>query len=217
MDGIHDMGGMDGFGTIEHETNEPVFHTEWERRTVGMVMSMFAQRFFHLDEYRQKIERMTPVAYLGPYYARWLHAATTLLVDKGLLSQDELSSGRAAGKAENIELLAAEAIPGLLRARVSGKKDDAVTARFAAGDTVRARNIHPATHTRTPRYIRGKLGTVERDYGIFTFPDSHAQNAGDPPQHVYSVRFAAREVWGPEAPANDSLYIDMWDDYLEPG
>ena len=217
MDGIHDMGGMDGFGAVERDDEEPVFHAEWEKRTVGMVMSMFAQRFFQLDEYRQKIERMEPNAYLGPYYARWLHAASALLVEKGLLSRDELESGRAAGKSETIELISGDIVPGLLRARISGKKDDDVAARFAAGDTVRARNIHPLHHTRTPRYVRGKVGTVVRDYGVFTFPDSHAQNAGDPPQHVYSVRFAARELWGSDAPARDALYIDMWDDYLEPG
>ena len=216
MDGIHDMGGMDGFGAIERETEEPVFHAEWERRTVGMVMNMFAQRFFQLDEYRQKIERMEPIAYLGPYYARWFHAASTLLVEKGLLTRDELESGDAAGKAANVDLIAGDAIPGLLRARISGKQDDPIPTNFQPGDTVRARNIHPQHHTRTPRYIRGKTGTVERDHGVFTFPDSHAQIAAQPPQHVYSVRFPAREVWGPEAPACDALYIDMWDDYLEP-
>ena len=217
MDSIHDMGGMDGFGAVEREANEPVFHAEWESRTVGMVMSMFAQRFFQLDEYRQKIERMTPIDYLGPYYARWLHAATSLLIEKGLLSQDELESGRSAGKRDNVELISAAIVPDLLRARISGKKDEAIAARFQIGDTVRARNIHPLTHTRTPRYVRGKRGTVERDHGVFTFPDSHAQNADDPPQRVYSVRFAARELWGPDAPSKDGLYIDMWDDYLEPG
>ena len=127
-----------------------------------------------------------------------------------------MESGHAAGKADGIDLIAGDAIPGLLRARISGKQDDPVPANFQPGNSVRARNIHPQHHTRTPRYIRGKTGTVKRDYGVFTFPDSHAQNAAAPPQHVYSVRFTAREVWGLEAPARDALYIDMWDAYLEP-
>ena len=152
----------------------------------------------------------------GPYYARWFHAASTLLVEKGLLTRDELESGHAAGKAANVDLIAGDAIPGLLRERISGKQDDPVPASFHPGDAVRARNIHPQHHTRAPRYIRGNTGTVKRDYGFFTVPDSNAQNAAAPPQHVYSVRFTAREVWGPEAPARDALYIDMWDDYLEP-
>ncbi len=215
MDGIHDMGGMDGFGRVEREANEPVFHSEWERRTVGMVMSMFAQRFFHIDEYRQKMEQMDPLAYLGPYYARWIHTACELLIDKGLMTRDEFARGRAAGKAVGVELLDAAAIPGLMRARISGRRDEAAPARYRPGDPVRARNIHPRHHTRTPRYVRGKIGTVLRDYGVFNLPDCHARNAGHSPRHVYSVKFAARELWGDDAPALDSLLIDMWDDYLE--
>ena len=216
MDGIHDMGGMDGFGTVELEADEPVFHAEWERRTVGMVMSMFAQRFFHLDEYRQKIERMEPTAYLGPYYARWIHAASELLLEKGLLSQAELDSGKAVGRADEVDLITAANVPDLLRARISGREADNVPARFKPGEAVYARNIHPQHHTRTPRYVRGKTGRVERDYGVFILPDSHAQNTGKTPQHVYSVRFTARELWGPDARESDGLFIDMWDDYLEP-
>jgi len=175
MDGIHDMGGMDGFGAVEREAEEPVFHAEWERRAIGMVMSMFAQRLFHLDEYRQKIERMAPIAYLGPYYARWIHAASELLLEKGLLSRAEFESGAAAGKAEDVDLIAAATVPDLLRARISGRETDDVPARFKPSDAVRARNIHPQYHTRTPRYVRGKTGLVERDYGVFTLPDSYAQ------------------------------------------
>ena len=215
MDGIHDMGGMDGFGAIEREADEPVFHAEWERRTVGMVMSMFAQRFFHLDEYRQEMERMDPRAYLGPYYARWLHTARELLVAKGLVSRAELASGRAAGRAAGVELLDPAALPGLLRARISGRSDEAPPARHRPGERVRARNMHPRHHTRTPRYVRGKTGTVVSDRGVFTLPDSHAQNAGHSPQHVYAVGFAARELWGEDAPARDSVVIDLWEDYLE--
>jgi nitrile hydratase len=81
---------------------------------------------------------------------------------------------------------------------------------------VRARNINPPTHTRLPRYARGKLGVVEWDRGIFVFPDSNAQGLGEKPQHLYSVRFAARELWGDQGKAKDSVYLDMWDDYLEP-
>jgi hypothetical protein len=91
-----------------------------------------------------------------------------------------------------------------------------VTARFQAGQRVRARNINPFGHTRLPRYARGKVGLIERDYGVFVFPDTNAHFLGEKPQHVYSVRFAARELWGEQASPHDSVYVDLWDDYLDP-
>jgi nitrile hydratase len=91
-----------------------------------------------------------------------------------------------------------------------------VAPRFQAGQRVRARNINPVGHTRLPRYARGKLGTIDRDYGVFVFPDTNAQFLGENPQHVYAVRFSARELWGEQAKLQDTVYISMWDDYLEP-
>jgi nitrile hydratase len=91
-----------------------------------------------------------------------------------------------------------------------------VAARFQIGQRVRARNIHPITHTRLPRYARGKFGTIERDHGVFVFPDSNAQFLGEKPQHVYSVRFTAHELWGEQAKPLDTVYLALWDDYLEP-
>jgi nitrile hydratase len=117
-------------------------------------------------------------------------------------------------------------MPGLLRAadvqvrvvwnRRLARLDDPVAPRFRPGDRVAARNLHPPGHTRLPRYVRGRRGVVDRDHGVFIFPDSHALGLGRKPQHVYSVRFAARELWGPDAPPNDAVYVDLWDDYLEP-
>ena len=88
--------------------------------------------------------------------------------------------------------------------------------KFGVGQSVRARNINPPTHTRLPRYARGKIGTIERDYGVFVFPDTNAYFLGEKPQHLYSVRFSARELWGEQAKPQDAVYINMWDDYLEP-
>jgi nitrile hydratase subunit beta len=98
------------------------------------------------------------------------------------------------------------------RARV----DEPVTPRFKAGDRVVARTINPLGHTRLPRYARGRQGVVDRDHGVFVFPDTHAMGQGPKPQHCYSVRFTARELWGPDARARDSIYIDLWDDHLDP-
>jgi nitrile hydratase subunit beta len=98
---------------------------------------------------------------------------------------------------------------------VPASRDVSVSPRFKAGQQVRARNINPQGHTRLPRYPRGKIGTIERDHGVFVFPDTNAHFLGEKPQHVYSVRFAARELWGPQASARDAVYVDLWEDYLE--
>jgi hypothetical protein len=108
-----------------------------------------------------------------------------------------------------------EGVPRLLQNRRAARLDDPVAPKFKPGDRVVARNVHPVGHTRLPRYVRGRLGVVDRDHGVFIFPDTHAAGLGRKPQHVYSVRFAARELWGPEAPARDAVYVDLWDDYLE--
>jgi hypothetical protein len=99
----------------------------------------------------------------------------------------------------------------------TAKRDVALPAKFKPGDKVVARNMHPTGHTRIPRYVRGRHGIVDRDHGVFVFPDTNAELAGEKPQHVYSVRFTARELWGDDAPERDVLYIDLWDDYLDPG
>jgi hypothetical protein len=106
-------------------------------------------------------------------------------------------------------------VPAFIAAGTPDSRDVAVAPKFQAGQRVRARNFNPPTHTRLPRYARGRLGIVERDYGVFVFPDSNAQRLGERPQHLYSVRFAARELWGDQAKPQDSVVVAMWDDYLE--
>ena len=99
---------------------------------------------------------------------------------------------------------------------VPARRDVPVPASYRIRQRVRARNINPVGHTRLPRYARGKVGTVDRDHGVFVFPDTNAQFLGEKPQHVYSVRFDARELWGEQASRRDSVYVDIWDDHLEP-
>ena len=112
-------------------------------------------------------------------------------------------------------LLMPDAIPAILAKGKSARLPDPVPPKFKPGDAVVARNIHPAGHTRVPLYVRGRRGVVDRDHGVFLFPDTHAAFQGQSPQHVYSVRFTARELWGPDAAAGDCLYLDLWDDYLD--
>jgi nitrile hydratase subunit beta len=113
-------------------------------------------------------------------------------------------------------VLAAADAPAVLRRGGSARVDANVPARFAAGDRVTVRNLNPFGHTRAPRYVRCKTGLIERDHGVFIFPDTHAHGQGKRPQHVYSVRFTARDLWGDEATSHDAVYVDLWDEYLTP-
>ena len=218
MNGVHDVGGMDGFGPVERESGEPVFHEAWERRVFALFLPAAFAGKLAVDEFRQAIERMGPLEYLQTsYYEHWLHAFETLLVDRGLVTKDELAAGHAASGAEKSEpALPSADLAAVVAKGLSCRNDEAPPPRFREGDVVRARNLHPTGHTRLPRYVRGRTGRIERDHGGFVFPDAVASQTGEKPQHVYSVRFSARELWGDTASESDALYIDLFDDYLEP-
>jgi nitrile hydratase len=218
MNGVHDMGGMQDMGAVQREKNEPVFHQRWEGRVWGMMWLGSAWGKWNLDAMRHAIERIPPADYLRmSYYEKWLAALVDLVTGRGLVTRAELESGKpAAGSAKATPPVKAEGVPALIARGNPVKRDVAVAARFQVGQRVRGRNINPVTHTRLPRYARGKIGTVERDHGVFLFADSNAHFQGEKPQHLYSVRFAARELWGEQAPARDAVYVNLWDDHLEP-
>lgn len=113
-------------------------------------------------------------------------------------------------------LLTPDMVPAVTSSGASARVNTVVAPRFRVGDRIRVRNVNPTTHTRCPAYIRTKAGTVEADYGVFVFPDTHAHGKGEKPQHCYSVRFTARELWGPEASGRDTLRADVFDDYMDP-
>jgi nitrile hydratase subunit beta len=217
MNGIHDMGGMQDMGPIEYEKNEPVFHAAWESRVFAMFIAAGAWRKWDLDAFRHTREVLDPGDYLRvSYYEQWLSGLLDLLVRRGLVTSAEIESGTPApGAARATPPLTADKIPALVANRIHANRDAQVTARFKVGQRVRARNINPVGHTRLPRYARGKVGTIERDHGVFVFPDTNAHFRGENPQHVYSVRFAARELWGEQASPRDAVNLDMWDDYLK--
>ncbi|MEQ8234052.1 MAG: nitrile hydratase subunit beta [Gammaproteobacteria bacterium] len=216
MNGIHDLGGAQGYGPVYVEPNEPVFHGDWERRVLGMFPALFATGQFHVDEFRHAIERMSPLEYLrGTYYEHWLHAFETLLVEKGLVTADELERGQPASAKAASPALTPAMVDGLLASGASARMDEEKAARFAVGDRVRVINRNPGGHTRMPRYARGKVGTIALDHGAFVYPDTVAHGKGAHPQHVYSVSFTATELWGKDAAPNDTVRIDLWDDYLE--
>jgi len=218
MNGIHDLGGMHGMGPIEYEVDEPVFHARWEARTLALNLAMGAWRKWNIDASRHGIETIPPAEYLRmSYYEKWLTRLVGLLLASGLVTAAEMENGKPApGSAQATPALSVGDVAVTLGRGSPTSRDVPVAAHFHVGQSVRARNLHPAGHTRLPRYARGKAGIIHRDHGVFVFPDTNAHFLGEKPQHVYSVCFAARELWGGQASPRDSVYLDLWDDYLEP-
>jgi len=217
MNGVHDMGGMQDMGPIQYEKNEPVFHQRWEGRVFALTRAMRAWNKWNIDASRYSIELIPPAEYLRmSYYEKWLAGLVRLLVKTGMVTATEIESGQpASGVAKAVPALTPDKVPMINRGE-HAKRNVAVAPRFQVGQRVRARNMNPLGHTRLPRYARGKQGTVDRDHGVYVFPDTNAELLGEKPQHIYSVRFTARELWGDAASPRDAVYLDMWDDYLEP-
>lgn len=232
MNGVHDLGGMHGFGPVVPEPHEPVFHADWERRTFALALATMGTRRVNVDEFRRTIERIPPARYLASsYYEHWLDAVEALLVEKRLLNRDEIearlrgASPTGVPPAPTVADIPDEADAALWsdpRAAnqpsraVALRHDPKFKARFRPGDPVLARNLNPEGHTRLPRYARGRCGVIRRDWGTFVFPDTHAHGAGAHPQHCYSVEFSARELWGAPHSARDRVSVDLWEAYLAP-
>jgi nitrile hydratase subunit beta len=216
MNGVHDMGGMQSMGPIEHEKNEPVFHAPWEGRVYAMNRAMGRWGRWNLDAWRYDIELLPPADYLRmSYYERWFAALENRIVKYGFVTKRELDEGKAAAGSTKAKPALTPEMARLIDRGLPSSNDPSIAPLFKVGQLVRARNIHPTGHTRLPRYARGKTGQIARDHGVYAFPDTNAHFLGEKRQHVYSVRFAAQELWGEQASPRDSVYIDLWDDYLE--
>jgi len=218
LNGVHDMGGMHGMGSIEYEQDEPVFHSRWEARAFALTRAVGAWGKWNIDASRHQRELIPAAESLRmSYYEKWITGLEELIVKGGLVSRAEIESARPAPGSPKAAppLTAATAAQTIAKGSPASRNAPAAP-RLKAGQRVRARNINPTGHTRLPRYARGKAGVIIRDHGVYVFPDSNAHFQGEKPQHVYSVRFAARELWGPQASERDGIYIDLWDDYLEP-
>jgi nitrile hydratase len=217
MDGIHDMGGMDGFGKVVPEANEPPFHAQWEGRVLAMQRALGYAGTWQIDVSRAAQERLPPQTYLGvSYYQRWEFAMESNVIERGFAGADEIAAGHAlrAGKPIKRKLTADVVREGMTRG--SFYRQAQAPARFKPGDRVRTRNMHPATHTRLPRYARGHVGVVERQHGCHAFPDAVATDKGDNPQWLYTVVFDGRELWGPDTDPTLKVSIDAFEPYLEP-
>lgn len=217
MNGVHDLGGMHGFGPVEREVDEPLFHAPWEGRVRAMMNLSVARNYFTEDASRYGIERMAPAAYLAStYFERWLASVEYNLIEQGFISEDELK--------ERITFL--DQHPGVELPRTGGPVSPAsmqeepappaITPRFAVGDAVMTRNTHPRGHTRLPRYARGKRGVIVRNHGAQTFPDTNAHGLGEQPQMLYNVCFEASELWGDAAEPHEDVHLDLWESYLSP-
>ncbi len=217
MNGIHDMGGMHGMGDIAYERNEPVFHAPWEARVLALNLAMGAWRKWNIDASRHEIELIPPAEYLSmSYYEKWLVRLVSLALKAGLVSASEIESGRPDALAARLSpALTPDKVEPMLGRGAPANRDVPVEPRFKPGQAVRARNINPLGHTRLPRYARGKCCTIERDHGVHVFPDARAHFLGEEPQHLYGVRFAAQELWGEAAIAQDAVCLDLWEAYLE--
>ena len=214
---LHDMGGMHGFGRVEPEPDEPPFHQKWEGRVLAMQRAIGFTGLWTIDAGRAALEALPPLDYLGSsYYRRWFLGLQSRLIRRGLVAEDEIVAGHSLRPGAALPRTLSAADVGRTLSRGNFTRATNSPARFKEGERVRIRNINPVTHTRLPRYARGKTGTVEAVRGCHVFPDSAALGAGDDPQWLYTVVFTARELWGEEADPAVKVSIEAFEPYLLP-
>jgi nitrile hydratase subunit beta len=217
MNGVHDLGGLQDFGPVVPEPNEPVFHSDWERRIFALTLAMAKPGGWTLDASRHARESLPPADYLRfGYYQIWLAGLEKLMLERGLVSEAELATGKAQGAPASVPgILAAAAVRPAMAKGAPVDRPPSAPARFAPGDRVLALNLNPRGHTRLPRYVRGRTGTETHVHGAHVFPDANAHGKGEQPHWLYGVSFTARELWGPDAPTTDHVQVDLWEPYLD--
>jgi nitrile hydratase beta subunit len=206
VDGVHDLGGLDGFGPVEHADAEPFFAEDWERRVLRLMIGSIGALGGPGGRFRHSIERMDPAQYLSsPYYEHWLTGVTTLLVESGVTTADELDR-RACGR-----FPLSRPDRGVLPDDLTPRTEP----RYSVGDEVRVRAWHPPGHTRAPRYVQGKRGTVVRLDGAHNIDDIEAHGGGFVSDPLYSVRFTSRELWGDGGTDGEVVHVDLFERYLQ--
>jgi nitrile hydratase beta subunit len=218
MNGGHDLGGAHGHGPVVAEPNEPVFHADWEKRAFALTLAMGRPGGWNIDMSRFARENRPPQEYLSmSYYELWFYALEAMLKERELVDDDEIVVGHGLHPPKHVKgVLSPDDVLKVLHRGRPTERETNTTARFKAGDKIRARNINPLTHTRLPRYVRGHVGTIERAIGCHVFPDSNAMGAGEDPQWLYTVRFDGAELWGKGSDPNVKVSVDAWEPYLEP-
>ncbi|GLH75522.1 low-molecular weight cobalt-containing nitrile hydratase subunit beta [Bradyrhizobium sp. SSBR45G] len=217
MDGAHDMGGVSGFGPVRPEPDEPVFHAPWERRALAITLAMARPGGWNIDTSRFARENRPPADYLGmSYYQIWLAGLERLMQERNLVEADELAAGKALHPPKPVaNILTAGDVAAMLHRGGPTERDVTKPALFAVGDRVRARTMHPPTHTRLPRYVRGHLGRIEAVRGVHVFPDSNAHGGGEDPQWLYTVSFNGAELWSDAPDPLLEVTVDAFEPYLE--
>jgi nitrile hydratase beta subunit len=208
VDGIHDLGGMQGFGRVETEPDEPVFHDDWEGRSFALAGGAMGTFGFNTPMFRHAIERMDTSHYLNSsYYEHWLTALATLLVETDVISRDELEGAAGPFPLSRRSVVESTAID------VPASK---ATPRYSVGDGVRVLDIHFSGHTRCPRYVRRRRGVVVRVDAAAPLPELEAHRQERVLDHTYGVRFDIAELWGGGPLSNAAVHVDLYEHYLEP-
>ncbi|MEH2534185.1 nitrile hydratase beta subunit [Bradyrhizobium sp. AZCC 1588] len=217
MDGAHDMGGAEGFGSVVPEPNEPVFHADWERRAFALTVAMARPGGWNIDMSRFARENRPPEDYLSKsYFEIWLAGLETLMVERGLVTREEIEAGKVlAPPKPGVKPIAPNEVTPAIRRGGPTEREAKAPAMFAIGDIVRMKDIHPVTHTRLPQYVRGHLGTIELNHGCHVFPDTNSLGQGEDPQWLYTVRFDGPELWGKDGDPTLRVSVDAWESYLE--
>jgi nitrile hydratase len=217
MNGVHDMGGMQNFGKVEPEENEPPFHEKWEGRVLAINRAMGYAGEWTIDRGRYAREIMPAHLYLGSsYYQKWALSMEQLLIDHGLVGEDEFKVGHSLRPGKQLKRTLTAADYKKVLGRRAFSRPTNTPAQYKLGDRVRMKNINPVTHTRLPRYVRGKVGTIVLVHGTHVFPDTVAHGQGENPQWLYTVRFTGQDLWGPESDPTVTVSVDAFEPYLEP-
>jgi nitrile hydratase len=216
MDGAHDTGGVPWSGPVVPEPNEPMFHAEWERRAFAITLAMGMPGGWNIDMSRFARENRPPEDYLSKsYYQIWLAGLERLMLERGLIAKDEIEAAKPLHPTKPVaRTLTPDGVAAMLHRGGPTEREAKSPALFAVGDRVRTRMIHPQTHTRLPRYVRGHVGAIEMLHGVHVFPDSNSLGHENP-QWLYTVTFDGRELWGAEGDASVKTSVDAWESYLE--
>ena len=217
MNGPHDMGGMQCYGPVQPEADEPVFHAQWEKKALALTVGMGFSGMWNLDISRFARESLPPEFYLSKsYYQIWIAGLQNLMLERGMVSQEELATGKMESPpVETRPAVSPENMPAALSKGGPVERNANSEPLFKIGEKIRSRNINPSGHTRLPRYVRGKIGRIADIHGYHVFPDSNACGDGENPQWLYNIEFDSVELFGADASPSDMVMVDCWEPYLE--
>ncbi|MEM7300620.1 MAG: nitrile hydratase subunit beta [Pseudomonadota bacterium] len=219
MNGGADLGGMQGFGPVVPEEDEPVFHAEWEKRSFALTVALGATGTWNIDTSRHARESLPPGEYLtSSYYRIWARGIERLMVSHNMATKAEIEAGKSTSIPKELtRVLTKDNVAAVLSKGGPADRPSTEDPKFTVGQSVRTANLHPSGHTRLPRYAREKTGTVSAIIGHHVFPDSNAAGTGEDPQWLYTVTFLATELWGSQANPRDKVHVDIWEPHLVAG